>query len=150
MTLAASCSARTLQLHLTRLYSEQKHISSLLARAVEAFDQPSYYELTHHLLTLEDSSLESMLTEGFRFTELFLDSETRAAQAFDRHATVPDQNKLTIHAVQTLRKLRTLRNLCGDGREMQTNWTERQGFEDAVSSFTKYKIHLRNLLGIYV
>ena len=147
-TLAKGCTPQEQDKYLRRLNFEQSQIGILLARVQESYTgHLDYYDLTQRLLTLETSDLHSMLREGRKFAETILDSDTLAAQEFNLYADFSDKTRLAIHAGQTLLKLRRLEKLCGEDMEsLPKDRKVNLMFVDVVSSFAKYKIHLRNLI----
>ena len=96
---------------------------------------------------METSDLQSMLREGRKFAETILDGDTLAAREFDLYADFRDKTRLSIHAGQTLLKIRRLEKLCGGAKEsIPKDRKVNLMFGDVVSSFAKYKIHLKNLM----
>ena len=148
-TLGAACSVEEQQSYLVKLNFEMSQIGTLLARVQESFDGPlNYYDLTQHLLTLETSDLQTLLREGRLFAETILDSNTTAAREFSMYADFRDRTRLVVHTGKTLIKLRRLEAMCGGPTKRNLSSVSRTDlvFEDVVSSFAKYKIHLRNLI----
>ena len=146
-TLAISCTIEEQQSYLHKLHYEQWVIGTLLARVQENYSGPlNYFDLAQALLTLEASDFGTMLREGKRFAETILDSESDAAKEFYKFADYTDRASLLRHVGVTLLNLNRLEARCGGGRREVRSTNTNLQFEDVVSSFTKYKIHLRNLI----